>query len=842
MRLGELATGEYGIITKVQGIGAFRKRIMEMGFIKGQKVYVIKNAPLNDPVEYSVMGYEVSLRRSEAALIEVITIEELRRLDPETRHKAFNGVFTEEKLRKTAFEKGKTIEVAMVGNPNSGKTTIFNVASKSREHVGNYSGVTVDAKKATLRHKGFTINITDLPGTYSLTAYTPEEIYVREFIAYNRPDVSINVVDSSNLERNLYLTTQLIDMDVKVVMALNMYDELQQKGHRFDYNSLGKMIGIPIVPTVGSRGKGITDLFDKVINIYSDKDKTRRHIHINYGEEVEKSIFNLRAKIRDTVNQEVILNFSSRFLAVKLLENDPEVNKVLMSCKNYDEIGNNAIKERKRLETAFTDDSETIITDAKYGFIAGALKETYQGEFRSGKQRSIAIDNILTNKYWGFPIFLFFLFVMFEATFSLGKYPMNWIDQGVSLLGNVLHNYFPNGSFKDLLSGGIIGGVGGVLVFLPNILILFLFISIMEDTGYMARAAFMMDKIMHKIGLHGKSFIPLIMGFGCNVPAIMATRTIENRTSRLVTMLINPFFSCSARLPVYVLVISAVTPKYPGLILFSIYIAGIAIAAIMALIFRKFIFQKNEIPFVMELPPYRIPNPRTTVRHVWYKGEQYLKKMGGVILTASIIIWSLGYFPRHVLYSKDYDKEIATAKANNLLSIAHIPNPKVLEEHALQIQQIINRIEHEKEAERQKNSYIGRIGRFIEPIMAPLGFDWRMSVSLISGITAKEVIISTMGILYQVDKSESSNHKLIQRLSESTYQTGPRLGKKVFTPLAAFSFLTFILIYFPCIAVITAIGKESGSWKMALFTAVYTTTLAWFLAFLVYQVGSLIVK
>jgi ferrous iron transport protein B len=839
MRLSDLSTGEYGIITKVQGIGAFRKRIMEMGFIKGKKVLVVKNAPLKDPVEYNVMGYEVSLRRSEAALIEIITVEDLLNHDIEALNGSFNGVFIEEKLRKTALERGKTIEVAMVGNPNSGKTTIFNVASNSHEHVGNYSGVTVDAKKATLKYKGYTINITDLPGTYSLTAYTPEEIYVREFIAYNHPDVIINVIDSSNLERNLYLTTQLIDMDIKVIMALNMYDELQKKGHSFDFSSLGKMIGIPIVPTVGSKGKGITDLFDKIINIYSDKDKTRRHIHINYGAEVEKAILNLRSTIRDQVNHDVTLDFSSRFLAVKLLEKDPEVDNVLKLCNNYEVIRDNAAKERKKLESFFSNDSETIITDAKYGFIAGALKETYKGEFHSGKHHSLIIDNFLTHKYWGFPIFIFFLWIMFEGTFSIGHYFTSWIDQGVTMVSQLLQNYFPDGSFKDLIVNGIIGGVGGVMIFLPNILILFLFISIMEDTGYMARAAFIMDKLMHKIGLHGKSFIPLIMGFGCNVPAIMATRTIENRTSRLVTMLINPFFSCSARLPVYVLILSALSPRYPGLILFLIYIAGMIVAAVMALIFRKFFFRKNEIPFVMELPPYRIPNPKATIRHVWHKGEQYIRKMGGVILTASVIIWALGYFPRHVNYTRDYDKEISVAQAN-LKNASQTTDRASFVKTKLQQQQVIDNLKHAKLAEHQQYSYIGRLGHAIEPVMRPLGFDWRMSVSLISGIAAKEVIISTMGILYQVEAGKSNNQKLVQRLRENTYQEGPQIGKKVFSSPTAFAFLTFILIYFPCVAVIAAIGKESGSWKTAMMTATYTTILAWILAFFVHQAGTLI--
>ena len=839
MKLADLSTGDSGIITKVQGIGAFRKRIMEMGFIKGKKVLVVKSAPLRDPVEYNIMGYEVSLRRSEASLIEVITQEEARKLDLDLVNGMYNGVFTEEKLRKSALERGKTIEVAMVGNPNAGKTTIFNVASKSKEHVGNYAGVTVDSKTASVKYKGYTINITDLPGTYSLTAYSPEEIYVRKFIANNHPDVIVNVVDASNLERNLYLTTQLIDMDVKVVMALNMFDELIEKKHRFDYLSLGKMIGIPIIPTVGSKGKGVSDLFDCIINIYSDKDKTRRHVHINYGVDVERSILRLRSKIKDIINQDVTLNFSSRFLAVKLLENDLEVHKTLSLCHNYNDIKSVASHERIRLETLLSEDSETVITDAKYGFISGALKETYEGNIFTGKQRSVLIDNFLTNKYWGFPIFLFFLWFMFEVTFSLGHYPMNWIDQGVLLIREGLQHFFPSGSLKDLLIDGVLAGVGGVLVFLPNILLLFFFISLMEDTGYMARAAFIMDKLMHKIGLHGKSFIPLIMGFGCNVPAIMATRTIENPKSRLITMLINPFFSCSARLPVYVLIISAFSPKYPGMLLFLIYIMGIAVAVIMALLFKKVLLRKGEVPFVMELPPYRIPNLRTTVLHMWNKGEQYVTKMGGVILTASVIIWALGYFPRHLESSKEYDDKISQVTNNYKIQISNTTNvtTKINLDNRQKI--ALGEINRSLEAERQKNSYIGRIGQFLEPVMSPLGFDWRMSVSLLSGVAAKEIIISTMGILYQVESGNKLNQKLIQRLHESRYQSGVNKGKLIFSPLVALSFLSFVLLYFPCIAVIAAIGRESGKWKIALFTAVYTTTLAWVFAFTIYQVGKL---
>jgi ferrous iron transport protein B len=835
MKLADLHTGEFGIITKVQGIGAFRKRIMEMGFIKGKKIYVVKNAPLKDPIEYNIMGYEVSLRRSEAALIEIITEEEARVYSKEKTNDPYNGVFTEEKLRRTAVERGRVIEVVMVGNPNSGKTTLFNWASNSREHVGNYAGVTVDSKTAEFKHKGYTIKITDLPGTYSLTAYSPEEIYVRKFIANNHPDIVINVVDASNLERNLYLTTQLIDMDIKIVMALNMYDELMEKGHQFKYEMLGKMLGIPIIPTIGSKGKGVAELMDKIVYMFNDKEKIRRHIHINYGKEVEQSILALRSLIRAEVNQGITLNFSSRFMAVKLLENDPEIHKIISHYKNYKEIKKTAHEEIKKLEAALLDDSETIITDAKYGFINGALKETYSGQYSKKKLKSVIIDNVITHKYWGFPIFIFLLWFIFETTFSAGQYPVNWIDQGVLLFSNVLSNVLPDGSLKDLLINGVIGGVGGVLVFLPNILILFFFISLMEDTGYMARAAFIMDKIMHKIGLHGKSFIPLIMGFGCNVPAIMATRTIESRSSRLITMLINPFFSCSARLPVYVLIIGAFSPRYPGFILFAVYIFGIILAAIMAIIFRKLIFRKVEVPFVMELPPYRIPNPRTTIKHMWHKAEQYLRKMGGIILTASVIIWALGYFPRQTEYTQNYDAKIAmventynaqSTNASNSVERATLNDIKDNE---------INRLLIEKQSEHQQQSYAGQIGKWIEPAIAPLGFDWRMGVALLSGIAAKEVIISTMGILYNVDIGKDDNQKLINRLRESTHQNGVLAGKNIFNPAAALSFLVFILIYFPCVAVVAAMAKESGSWKLTAFAVFYTTILAWIMSFLVFN-------
>lgn len=814
MKLSQLKDNEVGYITKVRGRGAFRKRITEMGFVKGKKITVIKNAPLKDPVEYRIMGYEVSLRRSEASLIEVITKEEAKQLEINK----YNGVISEEILKTSARKKGKEIQVALVGNPNSGKTSLFNFASRSKEHVGNYSGVTVDSKSAQCKIRDYTLNITDLPGTYSLSTYSPEELLVRKYIFGEMPDVVINVVDASNLERNFYLTTQLIDMDIKVIIALNMYDELRKKGDEFDFESLGKMIGIPIIPTIGSKGFGINDLFKKAIEVYEDKDPTVRHIHINYGKDVEKSIRNIQDEIWE--NKKLTDIVSSRFYAIKLLEKDASANFTLSKWGNYETIKEITEKEIKKLESLITEDSETIITDAKYGFIAGALKETYKGNINTRRKKTEKIDRFLTHKYMGFPFFIFFLWFMFQSTFTLGQYPMEWIDYFVNLLGESINKIMADGPLKDLLINGVIGGVGGVIIFLPNILILFFFISLMEDTGYMARAAFIMDRLMHKIGLHGKSFIPLIMGFGCNVPAIMATRTIENRQNRILTMLINPFMSCSARLPVYVLIISAFFVERPGLVLFSIYIIGIVVAAIVAIIFKKTIFKSKETPFVMELPPYRVPTLRNLTRHMWFKGAQYIKKMGGVILVASIIIWALGYYPKNIEYSVNYDEKIE----------------QITQEDASNKDKQIHQILADKNSERQAKSYIGRIGKFIEPVMKPLGFDWKMSVCILSGVAAKEIVVSTMGVLYQAEEEESMNN-LINRLQNEKDEN----GNPIFTPLVAYGFLIFILLYFPCIASIVAISKESGHWKWAIFTMLYTTFLAWFMSLLIHQIGSLII-
>lgn len=791
MKLSELKTGESGVIAKVYGHGGFRKRIIEMGFIKGENVEVILNAPLRDPVKYKIMDYEVSLRRAEAELIEVVNEDEAKNWD--AKHPDQKGIEadTNERIRQIANIKGKELNVVFVGNPNSGKTSIFNIASGAHERVGNYSGVTVDAKEGRLEFEDYTFNIVDLPGTYSLSAYSPEELYVRKYIIENKPDVIINVVDSSNLERNLYLTAQLIDMDVPMVVALNMFDELKKSGNKLNIEQLGALLGMPIIPTVGRTGEGVRNLFKTIIDIETGKQKSYRHIHVNHGKLIEQNIEKLEELIRQ--NPEPHFNYSGRFLAIKLLENDKQIENITKELANWKEILEERNKCQKIISKESGYDCESVMTDAKYGFVQGALKECFvKAKTKHRRLLTKRIDAIVTNKIWGYPIFFLLMYLMFYCTFNIGQYPMDWIDSLVAFIGDTISVNMADGPLKDLIVDGIVGGVGGVIVFLPNIMILYAFISWMEDSGYMARAAFIMDSIMHKMGLHGKSFIPMIMGFGCNIPAIMATRTIEDRKSRLITMLIVPLMSCSARLPVYIIIIGAFFPNNSALILFGLYLTGIIMSILMAKLFSRFIVKGESSPFVMELPPYRLPNVKSVVRHTWEKGYQYLKKMGTTILVASIIIWALSYYPRPESHDTTTENPI-------------------------------------------ENSYIGRIGKFIEPAIRPCGFEWKEGVSIITGVGAKEIVASTMGVLYSQNgdsDSEEDEDAENMRLSRIIAQSG-------MTSLAAISFLVFILLYMPCIPACISIKNESGKWKWALFTIAYTTLLAWTCSTIIYQIGSI---
>ena len=794
MILADLATGEKAVIVRVHGHGSFRKRLIEMGFIQGKEIRVVLNAPLKDPIEYEIIGYKVSLRREEARQIEVVTEEEAREALVSDEHlQALPADLEEtERLEKAlahvAEERHHNIRVALVGNPNCGKTSLFNIASGAHEHVGNYSGVTVDAKEGKFHFKDYDITLVDLPGTYSLSAYSPEELYVRKNLLETMPDVVVNVVDASNIERNLYLTTQLIDMNLRVVMALNMYDELRHKGDKLDTVQLGYLLGMPVCPTVSRSGEGISELFDTVIRIYEHQDpKLARHIHINHGAEIEQGIKHVQPYIAH--NEKLKAQYSTRYLTIKYLEGDKDIEKLLKKdCSNIQDIADARSDEQQRIQALMGTSLESAIVDAKYAFIQGALAETYQRYQEERPRRTLTdrIDALVTNQWAAFPIFILLLWFIFWATFTIGQYPMDWIDAAVAWFGEKVASWMPDGWAKDLVVDGIIAGVGSVLVFLPNILILYFFISIMEDSGYMARAAFIVDKLMHKIGLHGKSFIPMVMGFGCNVPAIMATRSIESRKSRLITIAIIPFMSCAGRLPIFVLFAGAFFPENPATALLGIYLLGIVVAILSALIIGKFI-KEDDLPFVMELPPYRVPTARAIGRHTWEKGKQYLEKMATTILVFSIAIWALGYFPRH---------EGATG------------------------------------AYQQEHSYIGMVGKTVEPAMEPLGFNWKMDVGLLTGIGAKELVISSLGVMYAQEGSASSADEGDTALQSALKASIPTA--------AALAYMVFVLLYFPCIATFVATKNETGSWWWAILLCLYTILVAWIFAFAAYRIGLLV--
>ncbi len=796
MRLSDLQTGQTAIVLKVLGYGGFRRRVMEMGFVRGKRVEVILNAPLRDPIKYKIMDYEVSLRRSEAEMVEVITEAEAQDMIKQLADR--NVMTEEEQIEEVISTHRRVINVALVGNPNSGKTSLFNALSGGHEHVGNYSGVTVDAKSGTFRYKGYRFNITDLPGTYALSAYSPEEIYVRRHLVENTPDVVINAVVASNLERNLYLTTELIDINPNMVVSLNMFDELEKRGDKLDYEQLGAMLGVPMVPVVARDGRGLERLLDTVIDVYENRDSRVRHIHINHGAVIESGIEALKAVMRP-VRDQLPKHFPPRYWAIKLLERDKEAEQTLQSIEGYSEWIAVRDREVERIERQLGEDVEMAVTSEKYGFIAGALRETYQKSEQNPIETTTIIDTIVTHRVFGFPIFFLLMWLMFAATFSLGAYPQDWIEAGVSWLSEWIGGLMEDGALKDLIVNGIIGGVGSVIVFLPNILILYLFISLMEDSGYMARAAFIMDKLMHRIGLHGKSFIPLLMSFGCNVPAIMACRTIESRSSRIITILISPFMSCSARLPIYILLVGTFFPSYASLVLIGLYILGVVVAIVTAKLMRRFLYPVDETPFVMELPPYRVPTLQATVRHMWEKAVQYLRKMGGVILVGSLIIWFLSYYPRP-----------AQVDANNTPT--------------------------EQSASDYSNSYLGQIGRICEPVMEPIGLNWKGSVAILSGAAAKEIVVSTLGVLYA---EEPLPEQTSVELSEDASLGAKLIASGDFDTRTAMSFMVFILLYFPCVATLIAIAKETGRWSWAAVTVVYNTLVAWVAAYLTYLIGGL---
>lgn len=836
MRLSDLNTGEQGVIVKVNGHGSFRKRLIEMGFIAGKKVTVVLNAPLKDPIEYEILGYKLSLRRSEAEQIEVIGESEAKEVMK--KDSSFDTIYADDcddewslsnLMKKLAEERKHVIRVALVGNPNCGKTSLFNIASGSHEHVGNYSGVTVDAKEGRFEYKGYKFVLVDLPGTYSLSAYSPEELYVRKNLIDNVPDVVINVVDASNIERNLYLTAQVIDMNLRVVMALNMYDEFKDKGDELDIKQLGYLLGMPVCPTVSRDGTGIPELFDTVIKIYTQSDpKLARHIHINHGAELEKSIDRIKLLLQK--NQSLRDKYSTRYLAIKYLEDDKDIEKIIDTLPNRDEIISARVIEEQRIIDLLHTNTESAIVDAKYAFIQGALAETYRPHQDTTPRKTVTdkIDAIVTNKWMAFPIFIAVLYLIFQTTFAVGDYPMQWIDWFVGKFGEFVAMFMADGWLKDLVVDGIISGVGSVLVFLPNILILYFFISLMEDSGYMSRAAFIVDKLMHKIGLHGKSFIPMVMGFGCNVPAIMATRAIESRKSRMITIAIIPFMSCAGRLPIFVLLAGAFFPHNAALVLLGIYLLGIVLAILSAIVLSKFV-KDDDLPFVMELPPYRIPTAKAIWRHTWEKGKQYLQKMATTILICSVIIWFLGYFPKNkeLMAAQEEYATLAQAPAGRLSANADEVDVNAATATKKELMTRIDSLY----AYQQENSYIGQLGRMVSPALDPLGFNWKMDVGLLTGIAAKELVVSTLGVMY----SEGAKVSEGRDMSEDT-QLQSALVNDV-TPAAALSFMVFILLYFPCVATFVAIKNETGKWRWAVACCAYTMAVAWIMSFIVYRLA-----
>ena len=788
MRLSELKTGDSAVVVKVLGYGGFRRRIIEMGFVRGQRVEVILDAPLKDPIEYHIMGYDISLRRKEAEMIVVMTREEAERL---TLDNNTTTTAEEEEIVSRAVEsEHNRITVGLVGNPNAGKTSLFNTLCGRSEHVGNYSGVTVDAKRGELKYRGYTIEITDLPGTYALSAYSPEELYVRRHIIDNTPDIIVNTVVASNLERNLYLTTELIDINPRMVIALNMYDELERSGAKFDHEALGRMIGVPMVPVVAPAGRGIEELLDVIIALHEGRDGRERHIHIDYGAVIEEALTELNADLRER-RDELPALFPPRYFALKLIEGDKEVHSMVSSSPHYDRWSDMARKARESIEEALNTDIETALAERKYGFVSGALKETYSASELKRNTLSDRLDAIVTHRIWGYPIFFAIMWFMFYCTFTLGAYPQEWIDLGVGWLYDTVRGAMGEGALRDMLTDGVISGVGSVLVFLPNIMILYLFISFLEDSGYLARAAFIMDKVMHRMGIHGKSFIPMVMGFGCNVPAIMACRTIECRTSRLITIMVVPFMSCSARLPIYMMIVGTFFSEWAGTALFLLYLLGILMAVVSARLMRRFMFREQEAPFVMELSPYRMPTAKTTLRHMWSKCAQYIKKMGGLILIASIVVWLLSYYPRPEYSNEDSDAPL------------------------------------------YEMSYMGKLGQVCEPVFRPMGLGWQASVAILSGLPAKEIVVSTMNVLYAHPDDEAPMGD-----DELSIGARERIAKSMTTP-SAVAFLLFSLLYLPCIATIMAIASELN-WKWALGSAVYNTAVAWLLAWIGYHITMLI--
>jgi ferrous iron transport protein B len=740
--------------------------------------------------------------------------------------------------------------IAVAGNPNCGKTTIFNALTGARQRVGNWPGVTVEKKSGHYNYSDITFDVIDLPGTYSLAAFSAEETVVRQYLEQDEAQVVVNIIDASNLERNLFLTTQLIELGKPLVIVLNMMDMAEEKGLKIDADTLATLLGAPVVPVVGRTGEGIDILKEKILRVSTEISMKSRAIDINYPRDIELEI----EKLTKLVLSNDVSQKHSRWTSIKLLESDKQTRDEVRLYTNGTAILDQAKLAIDRIEVLFKDTGRAVISHARYGFIQGALRECVVESVVDSADYSRQIDRVITNRWLGLPIFGLFMWLMFKLTYDLGSIPMDWIDSGLAALMNFISGLVPESMFASLLVDGVIGGVGAIAVFLPNIFILFFIIALLEDSGYMARVAFIMDRVMHNIGLHGKAFIPMIMGFGCNVPAIMGTRILESRRDRILTVLINPFMSCSARLPVYVLVAGAFFPDNAATVIFSMYVLGIVAAIGSGKLFSRTILKGMSRPFVLELPPYQRPTLRSLILHTWERGYLFIQKMGTVILIGSIIVWVLGYFPRDVQTERDYQKEREVLVENYDYEFMHLgskfkqsvqkdrreyhsemveyESSASYQELYLQFQRLqdelknketqeLNRLRQQEIGDITEQKWIGRLGKIFEPIVAPLGFTWRESVALITGFVAKEIVVSTYGVLFGVGED----------VDEASQGVISGLRSSGMTPLVALSFLVFTLLYTPCLATVAAIKRETGTWAYTLFSIAYSLGLAYTLAF-----------
>ncbi len=706
----------------------------------------------------------------------------------------------------------KQISVALVGNPNSGKTSLFNKIVGGNQKVGNFSGVTVEKYEGTVFHNEYELKIIDLPGTYSLTTYSPEEVVTRKYILNENPDVVINVVDGTNLERNFYLTTQLIDAQANIIIALNMYDEVKKQGTEIDFTQAEELLGTHIIPTSAVSGLGIEDLLNHVVELFENKISLKKN-KLSFSPLMEGYIEKL-IKIIST-DKELSAKYHTRWLAIKLLVNDKDVYKIVREFPVWIKINHVLSEALAHVEKKYDSDPELMLKEERHALIRGAIKETVKYPPKRKKNTSEIIDSILINRVTGLPVFIFFMWAMFQLTFTLGETPMNWIEAFFGWLGSTASQVITEPTARSIVVDGIISGVGGVIVFLPNIMILFFALSFLEGTGYMARAAFVIDKVMHKVGLHGKSFIPMITGFGCSVPAFMATRTLRNKSDRITTLLIIPFMSCSAKFPVYVLVAGTFFgTAHAGNALFGIYMLGVVIALITARLLKTAVFKGESEPFVMELPPYRMPSLKVLLLQMWQKASLYLRKAGTIILGASILIWIASNYPKSDEITAEYNQ----IKSDVMLSTNYNETEKT---------EVISKLEFQESSKQLEHSFVGQLGKLIEPVVAPLGFDWKLGIALVTGIAAKEIVVSTLATLYSLGDADENSHDLRSRLLEN-----PNNNKAV-----ALALMVFVLLYIPCAAASIVFHKEAGAWKWTAFYITYTMSVAWIMAFLTYNIS-----